>query len=154
MIKWKKLNLPFFSNRNPYFLKKISGNIALGDYMKCVYCNNNFYIKRSILDLFKIEKEYICNRCYNNYPINFKLERIQLDIYECTLISLFDKKYYIDMNYYIKEYSKVFRTFFKKDNYKLLFFDEISLDDNSLEELDCMSKLFESNLIILVFNVK
>ena len=122
--------------------------------MKCVYCNNNFYIKRSILDLFKIEKEYICNRCYNNYPINFKLERIQLDIYECTLISLFDKKYYIDMNYYIKEYSKVFRTFFKKDNYKLLFFDEISLDDNSLEELDCMSKLFESNLIILVFNVK
>ena len=58
------------------------------------------------------------------------------------------------MNYYIKEYSKVFRTFFKKDNYKLLFFDEISLDDNSIEELDCMSKLFESNLIILVFNVK
>jgi hypothetical protein len=154
MIKWKKLKLPFFSNSNPYFLKKNRGNIALGGYMKCVYCNNNFYIKRSILDLFKIEKEYICNRCYKNYPINFKLERIQLDIYECTLISLFDKKYYIDMNYYIKEYSKVFRTFFKKENYKLLFFDEISLDDNSLEELDCMSKLFESNLIIIVFNVK
>ncbi len=122
--------------------------------MKCVFCNNNFYIKRSILDLFKIEKEYICNRCYKNYPINFKLERIQLDIYECTLISLFDKKYYIDMNYYIKDYSKVFRTLIKKDNYRLLFFDEISLDDNSLEELDCMSKLFESNLIIIVFNVK
>ena len=60
--------------------------------MKCVFCNNNFYIKRSILELFKIEKEYICNRCYKEYPINIRLEKIHLDIYECTIISMFDIK--------------------------------------------------------------
>lgn len=122
--------------------------------MKCAFCNNNFYIKRSILELFKIEKEYICNRCYKQYPINIRLEKIQLDIYECTIISMFDKKYYIDMNYYIKEYSKIFNAFYKKENNQLLFYDEIDLNDDTFAILDGISKLLESNLIILTFNVK
>ena len=137
-----------------YFLKKICVIINLGDSMKCVFCNNNFYIKRSILELFKIDKEYICNKCYKKYPIDIRLEKIQLDIYECTLITLFEKKYYINMNYYLKEYSKVFKSFYKKDNYELLFFDEVDLSDNGLAYLDGVSKLLESNIIILAFNVR
>ena len=86
--------------------------------------------------------------------VHSELEKIQLDIYECTIISMFDKKYYIDMNYYIKEYSKIFNAFYKKENNQLLFYDEIDLNDDTFATLDGISKLFESNLIILTFNVK
>ena len=139
---------------NCYFLKKICAIIQLGDKVKCVYCNKVFYIKRSLLELFSTKKEYICNTCYKKYPIDIRMEKIRLDIYDCTIISLFSEKYYIDKNYYIREYSKVFNAFYKKENNELLFFDEIDLDDNGLALLDGISKLLKSNLIILVFNVK
>ena len=119
--------------------------------MKCVYCNENFYVKRSILELFSSKKEYICDKCYKKYKMDLSVENIQLDKYDCMVISMFKKRYYIDYNYFFKEYSKIIDTFIYKENYKLLFFDYLKLSDNVFETLDYISKLNKSNLIIFCF---
>ena len=119
--------------------------------MKCVYCNENFYVKRSILELFSSKKEYICDKCYKKYKMELSVENIQLDKYDCMVISMFKKRYYIDYNYFFKEYSKIIDTFIYKENYKLLFFDYLKLSDNVFETLDYISKLNKSNLIVFCF---
>ena len=121
--------------------------------MKCVYCHESFYIKRGILDLFKSDKEYICNKCYKKYPLNLRIEHIQLDLYECMVISIFKSRYRIDYNYYFKEVGKIYESLINKKGYTLLFFDMVKLDDSVFEVLDGISKLNKSNLIILTYNI-
>ena len=120
--------------------------------MRCVLCNDLFYVKRNILDLFKIDKEYICNKCYKKYPINLKFEAIQLDKYNCVILSMFNKKEYIEYNGFFKEYSKLFIANMHRNGFEALFFDHIKLDDDTLEILDAYSKLLRSNIIILCFS--
>lgn len=122
--------------------------------MKCVYCNEKFYLKRSILDLFKIDKEYICNKCYKKYKLDITVETIQLEKYDLTVVSMFKKKYYINLNYFYKEYTKLFNTLSKRLDSEVIFLDEISLSDYNLYILDGITKLFKKNLIVLVFNIK
>ena len=74
--------------------------------MVCGICGEFFYIRRSLLDLFKTKKEYICNRCYKKYPIHIGYEAIQLDLYNCIIISMFERKERIEYNAFFKEYGK------------------------------------------------
>ncbi len=122
--------------------------------MRCVICNDIFYIKRRLLELFNTEKVYICNKCYKKHPIDFKYEAIQLDKYECIILSMFKKRERIEYNGFFKEYSKVFIANMNRKNYHALFFDHIILNDNTLEILDSYSKLLQSNLIVLCFSMK
>ena len=101
--------------------------------------------------IFSSKKEYICDKCYKKYKMDLSVENIQLDKYDCMVISMFKKRYYIDYNYFFKEYSKIIDTFIYKENYKLLFFDYLKLSDNVFETLDYISKLNKSNLIIFCF---
>lgn len=121
--------------------------------MRCRICNDFFYIRRGLLDLFKTKEEYICNKCYKAYPIHLSYEAIQLDKYNCVVLSMFSKKYKIDYNYFIKEYSKIFQANLNREGFHLLFFDHLDLDDYTLLLLDAISKLHSSNLIILCFSV-
>ncbi len=121
--------------------------------MKCLICNNYFYLKKSLLDLFKTKKEYICDKCYKKYPIHLKYELIELDLYQASIISLFDKKYNINLNVFYKEYSKIFKNYFNKEEYQVIFLDYLCLDDRDLEALDGISKLFEKNLIVVVYAI-
>ena len=121
--------------------------------MKCLICNNYFYLKKSLLDLFKTKKEYICDKCYKKYPIHLRYELIELDMYQASIISLFDKKYNINLNVFHKEYSKIFENYFNKEEYQVIFLDYLSLDDRDLEALDGISKLFEKNLIVIVYAI-
>ena len=122
--------------------------------MKCFLCKENFFVKRKLLKLFNEEKEYICNKCYKKYPINLNVERCQLDKYDALIISMFDKNYRIDYNVFYMEYSKIFKTYFNRFGYKIFFFDRIRYDDETLGNLDAISKLCNSNLIILTFNIE
>jgi len=122
--------------------------------MRCIYCNKVFYIKRDLLNLFNTNKEYICNGCYKKYPINLRYEAVMLDKYSCVIISMFNRKYNIDYNGYYKEYSKVFNSLLNKKDYFPLFIDFLNLEYETLETLDCYSKLVKKNLIILCFNLK
>ena len=121
--------------------------------MKCILCNGFFYFKRSLLELFNEKEEYICPKCYKKYPIHLKLHPIQLEKYECVIVSMFDKKYYIDYNAFIKEYGQVFKANLKRKGFKLLFFNHLVLDEYTLEGLDAISKLLKSSIIIILFSV-
>jgi hypothetical protein len=122
--------------------------------MLCRICGEYFYIRRGLLDLFQTKEEYICNKCYKKYPIHLSYEGVQLDKYTCVILSMFDKKYKIDYNLFIKEYTKIFKANQNRKGYQLLFMNHMDLDDSSLEVLDAISKLFESNLIILCLSVR
>lgn len=122
--------------------------------MKCKLCDQMFYIKRGILELFKTSKEYICNKCYKKYPIALSYEVIQLEKYHVILLSIFDRSHRIDYNVFYKEYSKVFISNYKRRGYKTLFIDYLSLSYDEFETLDFISKLLDSNIIIVALNVK
>ena len=122
--------------------------------MRCVICNELFYIKRRILDLFKTEKEYVCNRCYKRYPINLNYEAIQLDKYKCVIISMFNKKNRIEYNGFVKEYSKLFISNMYRKGFHAIFLDHVILNDDFLEIMDMYSKLLKKNLAILCFTMK
>ena len=121
--------------------------------MRCVICNELFYIKRRILDLFKTDKEYVCNRCYKRYPINLKYEAIQLDKYKCVIISMFNTRNRIEYNGFFKEYTKLFISM-NRDGFHALFLDHIKLNDDFLEIMDMYSKLLKRNLAILCLTMK
>ena len=122
--------------------------------MKCRICNNFFYIKRKILTLFSSNEEYICNSCYKKYPIALSYEAIALDRYHCLVLSIFKHHYRIDYNLFFKEYSKIYHACLKRKGYKVLFLDYIDLNDDTFEVLDCITKLIESNILVLTFYVR
>jgi hypothetical protein len=122
--------------------------------MRCVICNELFYIRRNILDLFNTKKEYVCNRCYKKYPIVLNYEAIQLDKYKCVIISMFKKRNRIEYNGFVKEYTKLFISNMERTGYHAIFLDHIYLSDDFLEIMDMYSKLLNSNLAILTFTVK
>ncbi|RIA75495.1 hypothetical protein EI71_01462 [Anaeroplasma bactoclasticum] len=122
--------------------------------MICRICGEIFYIKRGLLDLFKSKEEYICNKCYKKYPLHLRYEVCQLDKYNCVILPMFDKKYNIDYNAFIKEYSKIFIANLYREGFTLFFFNHIDLSiDDTLEALDAISKLVNSNLIILCLSL-
>ena len=117
----------------------------------CLNCGNKFYIKRSILDLFSTKKEYLCPNCYKAYPLSIKFEDIILDKYEVKIVSLLNDIGVKDLNFYYNEYDKIYKSLLKSSKLPIIFINEIVLVDETFEELDAMTKLFESNLIILTF---
>ncbi|MBQ9900471.1 MAG: hypothetical protein IJM36_05030 [Acholeplasmatales bacterium] len=121
--------------------------------MRCVICNDLFFIKRNILELFHTQKEYICNRCYKRYPINLRYEAIQLEKYNCVILSMFKKTERIEYNGFYKEYSKLFIANMHRKGFKALFFNHIRLNDETLEVFDAYSKLLRSDIIILCLSI-
>ena len=121
--------------------------------MKCVLCGNFFYFKRNLLELFKEKEEYICPKCYKKYPITLNILPIQLEKYDCVIVSMFSKKYYIEYNAFIKEYGQVFKANLKRKGFKLLFFNHLVLDEYTLEGLDAISKMLKSSIIVVLFSV-
>ena len=122
--------------------------------MICRICGDIFYVRRGILDLFKTKEELICNKCYKKYPIHLSYEVCQLDKYNCVILPMFSKKYFIDYNLFIKEYSKIFIANYKREGFQIFFFNHLNLtDDYELEALDAITKLVKSNIIVLCFSL-
>ena len=122
--------------------------------MVCKICGDIFYIRRGLLDLFNTKEELICNKCYKKYPIHLCYEVCQLDKYNCVILPMFQKRYNIDYNAFIHEYGKIFLANYKREGFQLFFFNHLDLtNDFELEALDAISKLVNSNLIILCFSL-
>ena len=122
--------------------------------MLCKNCGKNFYIKKSLHNLFERKYEYLCEKCYKKYPIELKLNSLILDEYHCYILSLFSKKYTVNYDYFVNEYSKIYWSLFSKKAYQILFFDYIYLTDNVIEILDFYSKLLRKNLYIITFYLR
>jgi hypothetical protein len=122
--------------------------------MICKNCKKRFYIKRSLHELFSKRYEYLCDSCYKKFPIKLNISSIILDEYHCVILSIFDKNYYINYDYFINEYSKIYSSSMSKKGYVALFFDYIYLSDYTIELFDLYSKLFKKNLYIITFYVR
>ena len=94
--------------------------------MWCFICKKKFYIKRSFLTLFDTKTRFICDNCYNNNPINPKINMIQLDVEEIMVVSLLDTIYKVDMKPYAYEINQVYNYFMKNYfGYYIIFFLKI-----------------------------
>lgn len=116
--------------------------------MICRLCNNDFYIKKELHNLFFDKKEYICDSCYKKYPIELEITDFPLEDYHCVILSMFKKNYYIDYDFFINEYSKIFSSIMLRNGYMVLFFDNFILNDFTIETIDLYSKLFQKNIYI------
>ena len=117
--------------------------------MICKICNEHFYSKRKIIDLFDTTESDICKRCINKHGLYLGFENVILDIYEARVVSLFKKKEKIEYNLFTNEFSKIYKSLALTKGYEVIFLDHIELDDEFLEDLDAISKLLQSNLIIM-----
>ena len=122
--------------------------------MKCRFCNNDFYIRRELHELFSNKKLYICDSCYQRYPIDLDILEFPLDDYHCVILSMFKKNYYIDYDYFIDEYSKIYQSLILRNGYMVLFFDVFTLNDYTIEMVDIYSKLLEKNIYVLCFHLR
>ena len=117
--------------------------------MRCKICGDLFYTRRGINDLFRTKEETICRKCIIKHGINIEIENIILDLYEIRIVSLFKRKEKIEYNLFTDDFSKIYKALLLNDGYKVLFFDHIIINDETIEEFDGFTKLFESNLIIM-----
>lgn len=67
---------------------------------------------------------------------------------------MFNKKLYTDYNYFFVEYNQIIKKYNNYKDYKLLFFNDITLDYTFLISLELMTKLFNKKLLILTFTLK
>ncbi len=100
----------------------------------------------------RYSKNYICDDCYKKYPIEMKMEYFPLEVYNCYLLSLFQKKIGFDYNYYVEEYSHIFN-YFNKLKYHIIFVDNVKMDVDSFIELDIITKLVKKDILVITFNV-
>lgn len=122
--------------------------------MICKICGDKFYIKRKFQDLLKTKHEQnICNKCLDKYGISLAFQKIVLEKYDVMVVSMFRRKEKIDYNLFYDEYSKIYISLMLKKGYHVLMADHLYLDDYMLEEIDGISKMLESNIIILCLTV-
>lgn len=120
--------------------------------MKCKFCGKFFYVKRNFVELLGQKIEYLCDRCHN--LINLKLEVVELEIYRCYILVMFQKRMNIDYNYFINEYNIIVKKYLGNQNFQFLFFDYLSLTDFNLELLNMISKLFKKHIFVFAFFLK
>ncbi len=121
---------------------------------RCLNCGNSFYTKRNLLSLFSNKKMYLCNLCIRQNPINLKFEEIILDKYTVTIITMFNNVYIKDFSCFFNEYGKIYKAIYLKTDKPIIFIEHINLNDDVIEEIDEITKLFSSDIIILSFTKK
>ncbi|MGL4949393.1 MAG: hypothetical protein ACRC5M_03340 [Anaeroplasmataceae bacterium] len=116
--------------------------------MFCLNCNKRIIIKRSLSTLFKNEMILICDDCFKKNPINITYNEVELDNYKLKIYSLFENDVIVKYNPYLKEYSYLICKLLS-DN--ILVFDSIIFNDETIQFVESVCKLLESNLVIVCF---
>ena len=100
--------------------------------------------------MFDTKTKYICDKCFNDQPVNIKVENVTLDNGQVMIVSLFDTIYKVEMAPYILEINQIYKYFkLKFIGYEILIFDNVSLTFLNLELLSFLNECFDKKLIIL-----
>ena len=83
--------------------------------------------------------------------LDLELEYIPLDEYDCYLLSMFKDNKVRNYDYCQKEYSEIFK-FFNNLNYHVIFYEKSIEDFDDIKNLDIISKLVQSDILVIVFN--
>lgn len=116
--------------------------------MKCYICKKNFNEKISFSNLFKPKMLFICDDCYRRYPINISYTEVPVGK-GIRIYSLFPKKYKINTNAFILEYSRIYEFIAEIKNRYILLFDNFYLTDKMEKFIEAFSSLFDGEIFIL-----
>ena len=89
--------------------------------MKCLVCGKDFVIKRGFNDILRTKKEFVCDKCYKDNPIEIEFNYIPLKNHQLEIVSLF-KTSYVNHDAFINEICCKDSTFFLKIHLSQHFF--------------------------------
>ena len=87
----------------------------------------------------------------NTKFLDINLEYIPLDKYDCYLFSMFRSLNCNNINPFYNEYNQIFN-FFNDLGYHVICYEKRIDDFDDIEKLDIISKLVESDILVIVFN--
>lgn len=119
--------------------------------MKCLSCNNKFYVRRNLYSLFSTKEYYLCDNCLNDNPVDLMIDYIMLDKDEAIVLSLLRRRPMFTYDAYIHEMSYVVSKYFMDDRYYTIFVDELYVTDILIEFLDFLSKSENKKILILTY---
>ncbi len=119
--------------------------------MRCMICNEKFYIKRNLETLFRVQSYTVCDKCYEKYKININYNVIPLDKHKIYIYSLFDQKYIFKHDPFKLEFSRLLNYVLKNNNIKdnLFVYTNIRMSKFYFNTFNCLSKLLDSDLYIV-----
>lgn len=119
--------------------------------MRCMICNNNFVIKRSLANLFSTKNYNVCDTCYNKYKINITYNVLPLKNHKLIIYSLFSEYYYFKRDPYQDEFSRLFTYVVnkEKENDNILVYFNLRISEFSLKNFTNLSELINNDLIIV-----
>ena len=133
-------------------LEKITFNVKI--YigvicLKCLVCGKDFVIKRGFDDILRTKKEFVCDKCYQENPINIEFNYIPLTNHQLEIVSLF-KTSYINHDAFINEYSQIYQKLKQeKGNKPIYLYDSFVLTEDKINEFDYLSKELDEDITIL-----
>jgi len=117
--------------------------------MKCLSCNRDFIIKRTIKNLFTYHKLLICDKCYKSHSLNIETNVIPLNNnHRGIVISLLSINEKMNHNAYLLEYSKIVDNF--KNRY-LLLFDNFKANSYNIKTLNIIEELIDDDIYIICY---
>lgn len=122
----------------------------MGDIVKCLICNNKFYIKRGIANLLSTKNFSICDSCYEKYKINITYDVIPLTNHKLYIYSLFDKEYFFKSDPFIIEFSRLVNyVITQTDEDNILIYKNIHITEFKLNQFSDLSDLINNDLYIV-----
>ena len=119
--------------------------------MKCLCCNNDFYIRRNLYSLFNTKIYYLCDRCLKDNPVDLMIDYIMLDANEAYVLSLLRKKINFSYDAYIHEMSYVISKYLLDDRYFVIFVEELYVSQIIVEILDFLSNVLKKKVLIITY---
>lgn len=118
--------------------------------MKCLSCGKEFIIKRSFSSLLSTKRYYVCEECYHQMPFSIEYNYLPLNGYMLEIISLFKEKTNADYAGFIDEYSQIYFRVLKMNKVPfILLYDIFQINDHLLSEIEQISMLLATNIIVL-----
>ena len=118
-------------------------------YLKCLICGKDFVIKRGFNDILRTKKEFVCDKCYKDNPIEIEFNYIPLKNHQLEIVSLF-KTSYVNHDAFINEYSQIYQKLKEEKGHKPIYlYDSFVLTEDKINEFDYLSEALDEDITIL-----
>ena len=118
--------------------------------MKCKICGSIFNEKRYLKDLFRTKEFHVCNSCLGKFPFEIEYNYFPLDNRVLEVVSLFRRDRNINYDYFMSEYSDIYKAIRELNNEKLLITtNKIYISEEILCEYSRVSTLLDKDIILL-----
>lgn len=117
--------------------------------MICRLCQNDFNIKRTILNLFDTKEYFICPKCLEAHPFKLEFNVIPLDNHLLEIVSLF-KRLPPASTPFIREESSIYCKLIQaKKEHQIIFCDTLYLNEQNLGEYNAIAANLDKDILIM-----